>query len=79
MLPRRPTLHRLSDCRVLMYLGDHPPPHVHVVLRDGRETIIEIESMAVIGKLALREIRDAVDWISAHKTFLLNEWQRFNP
>jgi len=35
--------------------------------------------MAVIGKLALREIRDAVDWISAHKTFLLNEWQRFNP
>jgi len=68
-----PTLHRLSDCRVLMYLGDHPPPHVHGVLRDGRQTIIEIESMAVIGKLALREIRDAVDWISAHKTFLLNE------
>jgi hypothetical protein len=73
MLPRLPTLQRLSDCRVLMYLGDHPPPHVHGVLRDGRQTIIEIESMAVIGKLALREIRDAVDWISAHKTFLLNE------
>ena len=74
-----PTLQRFPDCRVLMYLGDHPPPHVHVVLRDGRDAIVEIESMAVIGKLAVREIRDALDWISAHKAFPLNEWQRYNP
>jgi hypothetical protein len=50
-----------------------------MVLRDGRDAIVEIESMAVIGKLAVREIRDALDWISAHKAFLLNEWQRYNP
>lgn len=72
-------MQRFPDCRVLMYLGDHPPPHVHAVLRDGRDAIVEIESMAVIGKLAVREIRDALDWISAHKAFLLNEWQRYNP
>jgi len=47
-----PTLQRFSDSRVLMYLGDHPPPHVHVVLRDGRDCIVEIESLLVIGKLA---------------------------
>ena len=74
-----PTLQRFPDCRVLMYLGDHPPPHVHVVLRDDRDAIVEIESMAVIGKLAVREIRNALDWISAHKAFPLNEWQRYNP
>lgn len=62
-----------------MYLGGHPPLHVHVVLRDGRDAIVEIESMVVIGKLAVREIRNALDWISAHKAFLLDEWQRYNP
>ncbi len=74
-----PTLYRFPDCRVLMYLGDHPPPHVHVVLRDGRDAIVEIDSLAVIGKLAVRKIRDALDWISAHKAFLLGELQRYNP
>jgi len=53
-----------------MYLGDHPPPHVHVVLRDGRDCIFEIESLLVIGKLAGREIRDALNWIEDEKTFL---------
>jgi len=50
-----------------------------VILRDGRDAIVDIESMALIGKLAMREIRDALDWISAHKAFLLKEWQRYNP
>ena len=62
-----------------MYLGDHPPPHVHVVLRDGRDAIVEIDSLAVIGKLAVREIRYAMDWIAALKAFLIGEWQRYNP
>ncbi|MBA3059051.1 MAG: DUF4160 domain-containing protein [Gammaproteobacteria bacterium] len=65
-----PTLHGFSESRVLMYLGDHPPPHVHVVLRDGRDCIFEIESLLVIGKLAGREIRDALNWIEDEKTFL---------
>lgn len=73
-----PTMQRLSDCRILMYVGDHPPPHVHVVLRDGRNAIVEIESLLVVGKLAGREIRDALIWIAARKAFLLTEWQRYN-
>lgn len=62
-----------------MYLGDHPPPYVHVVGRDGCDCIVQIESLLVIGKLAGREIRDALNWIEDEKTFLLNEWQRYNP
>jgi hypothetical protein len=50
-----------------------------VVLRDGRDAIVEIDSLAVIGKLAVREIRDAMDWIAALKAFLIGEWQRYNP
>ncbi len=79
ILALMPTMQRFPDCRILMYLGDHPPPHVHVVLRDGRDAIVEIESLLVIGKLAGREIRDALNWIAAQKAFLLNEWRRYNP
>ena len=74
-----PTLQRFPDCRVLMYVGDHPPPHVHVVLRDGREAVVEIESLKIIGKPVGREIREALDWIASEKTFLLAEWRRYNP
>ena len=74
-----PTMQRLPDCRILMYLGNHPPRHVHVVLRDDRDAIVELESLLVIGKLASREIRDALNWITAQKAFLLDEWQRYNP
>lgn len=73
-----PTLQRFADCRVLMYLGDHPPPHVHVVLRDGRDCIVEIESLSVVGKLAAREVREALKWVQSERSFLLSEWQRYN-
>ena len=71
-------LQRFSDCRVLMYLGDHPPPHVHVVLRDGRDCLVEIESLLVVGRLAAREIRAALTWIESERSFLLSEWRRYN-
>ena len=74
-----PTLQRFSDCRVLIYLGDHPPPHVHFVKNDGRDAIVEIETLRVIGKLAGREMRETLQWIATQKAFLLNEWTRYNP
>lgn len=74
-----PTLQRFSDCRVLIYLGGHPPPHVHVVKSDGRDTIVEIETLRVIGKLASRVMREALQWMATKKAFLLNEWTRYNP
>jgi len=74
-----PTLQKFSDCRVLMYFGDHPPPHVHVLKGDGRECIVEIDNLRVVGRLASRDIRDALQWIQGESEFLLSEWRRYNP
>jgi Domain of unknown function (DUF4160) len=71
-----PTLQRFPDTRVLMYFGDHPPPHVHVLKADGRECLVDIETLVITGKLATREIRDALVWIEDEYVFLLSEWQR---
>ena len=74
-----PTLQRFFDCRVLIYFGDHPPPHVHVVKSDGRDAIVEIETLRAIGKLASREMREALQWMATQQAFLLKEWTMYNP
>jgi len=62
-----------------MYLDDHPPPHVHVKLRDGRDCTVDLESFEIRGRVAKREIREALAWINSSQTDLLNEWRRNNP
>lgn len=73
-----PTLQRFDHCRILMYLDDHPPPHVHVKLRDGRDSTIELDGCAVMGQVAEREIREALTWIRANRIALLETWRGFH-
>lgn len=76
---RMPTLQRFDGSRVLMYPDDHPPPHVHVKLSDGRDCTIDIDTLALKGRVTEREIREAITWIASHQALLLNEWRRYNP
>jgi len=73
------TLKRFDSCRVLVYFDDHPPPHVHVNLRDGRDCTVDLESFEIKGRVAEREIREALAWIKSSQKDLLNEWRRNNP
>lgn len=74
-----PILHRFDNVRVLMYLDDHPPPHVHVKLRDGRECMVDLDDFVIKGRVAEREIREALAWIETSRDFLFDEWRRNNP
>ena len=74
-----PTLQRFDGCRVLMYPDDHPPPHVHIKLSDGRECTVDIDSFEIKGRVAEREIREAMAWIASNQAQLLYEWRRYNP
>lgn len=38
------TLARFDNTRVVMYQDDHPPPHVHVKLRDGRDCTVDLHN-----------------------------------
>jgi hypothetical protein len=62
-----------------MYLDDHPPPHAHVKLRDGRECTVGLDSLEIKGRVAEREIREALSWIETNQDFLFDEWRRNNP
>jgi hypothetical protein len=70
------TLQRFDNSRVVMYLDDHPPPHVHVKLRDGRDCTVDLDSFVISGRVAEREIRESLAWIQRHQAFLQDQWQR---
>lgn len=70
------TLQRFDSSRVVMYLDDHPPPHVRVKLRDGRDCTVDLDSFEIKGRVAEREIREALAWIKTHQVDLQHHWQR---
>ncbi|WP_083843552.1 DUF4160 domain-containing protein [Desulfobacter postgatei] len=74
-----PSLKRFDNCRVVMYRNDHPPPHVHVKLHDGRDCMVDIQTLEIKGRIAEREIQPTLAWISVKQAYLLDEWRRCNP
>jgi hypothetical protein len=73
MLELMPILQCFDNARGLMYFDDHPPPHVHVKIRDGRDCTVGLDSFEIRGRIAEREIREAVAWIISNQDFLLDE------
>ena len=59
-----------------MYNDDNPPPHVHVKLRDGRDSTVDLDSLQINRRVAKREISEALAWIASNRSLLLNEWRR---
>ena len=73
-----PVLFKFPASRVVMYAGDHLLPHVHVQLRDGRECTVDLDSLAIKGRISAREISEELRWIEARRSDLHREWRRYN-
>lgn len=66
-----PVIARFSQCMVRINAKDHPPPHFHVLLNDGREAWVTIADLKIVhGKVAAREIANVLVWASANRLML---------
>ena len=75
-----PIIRRFATCVLRINPDDHNPPHFHVVLRDGREAMVEIASLRVLrGGVPARLIAEALDWAAEHREMLLAKWKELNP
>lgn len=75
-----PTIKRLPTCTITIYAGDHLPPHFHVRMQDGRETLIEIATLSVLsGRIARRELAAALAWAAENQALLSAKWEELNP
>jgi len=56
-----------------MYFADHPPPHFHVLGRDGaaQVAIATLEVIALSGRI---DLRDALRWAEANRHILEEKW-----
>ena len=75
----KPGKQKLKEAREGKDAGDHLRAHVHVQLRDGRECTVELDSLAIVGRIAAREIREELMWIESNRAWLHQEWRRLNP
>ncbi len=63
-----PVIQRFTHCRVRINAKDHPPPHFHVLMNDGREAWVRIDTQEIIhGKIASREIAEVLAWAKVNR------------
>jgi hypothetical protein len=60
-----------------MYFADHPPPHVHVLGREGAAQV-DIETLEVIASSGRIDLREALAWVAAHRAELRAHWARLS-
>lgn len=66
-----PVVARFAHCRVRINAKDHPPPHFHVLLNDGREASVTIAELKIVhGKVSVREIAEALAWAEENRAML---------
>lgn len=73
---------RAGGLRVVIYVDDHPPPHVHV-LGDGEAKILLVgengrpEIVDVAG-MKLGDLRKALVAVAEAQSMLLEEWSKLH-
>nr|WP_244542264.1 DUF4160 domain-containing protein [Azotobacter beijerinckii] len=49
-------------------------------MQDGREARVEIASLTVLsGRIARRELAEALAWAAEHRVLLIATWEELNP
>lgn len=71
-----PVIQRFPNCRIRINAKDHAPPHFHVLLDDAREAWVRIDTVEIIyGKVAPREIAQALAWAREHRALLVAKFE----
>jgi hypothetical protein len=72
-----PRIARFSSTEIAMYFADHPPPHFHVLGREGAAQIA-IDTLEVIEISGRVDLREALEWAAAHGDELRAHWARLS-
>lgn len=73
-----PTLKDFAGFRIMMHIGDHNPPHVHVIAGAGRATVTIREGTIIAGRVPPKVLRRARAWIAANRAASLLKWDKLH-
>ena len=59
--------------------SDHRPPHVHVVMSDRRDALVDLTTLSVTSRtLRVTDISEAMDWIKANRAYATQIFKECN-
>lgn len=71
-----PEISRFFGIVILMYYGDHDPPHFHVVY-SGMKGKVAIKTGEVLeGEISKRALKLIQEWIELHRNELLDNFEK---
>jgi hypothetical protein len=68
-------IYRFRNLRIVMFYGDHPPPHVHL-LGPGVKVSIEVETFKTKGRCDPKMLAEAQAWITANQVEIMEIWKQ---
>jgi hypothetical protein len=77
-----PKIATFGGIAVMLYFGDHPPPHLHVrVGRPGDPGVVEARILIdtgelIDGVLPAVKVGQVTKWCREHRTALRADWER---
>lgn len=75
-----PLLHRLPGMTIRVNVPDHRPPHVHVVMADRRDALVDLATLAITSRtLRASDMAEALAWIEANQAYCQRIFEECNP
>ena len=75
-----PTICKLLNKTIRVNTPDHLPPHVHVVMADRRDALVDLATLTVTSRtLRVADIADALVWIRANSAYCEKVFKECNP
>lgn len=69
----------ICGVRILMYNGDHRPPHIHARYNEF-EVVITIETQEIYsGEMPCKQLKMVHDWLSSNSDYALTVFYELNP
>ena len=75
-----PNIHRFANMTIRVNVTEHRPPHVHVVMSDGRDAFVDLATLAITSRtLRASDVADALIWIEANRAYATQIFTECNP
>lgn len=74
-----PVIFRIGPFRIVIFVNDHEPPHVHCIGK-GESAVIEIKSGQIKSNNGVhpKDLKKLIDFIIEQSDVLLIEWRHYH-
>lgn len=74
-----PIIDLINGVKILIYNGDHRPPHIHARYNEY-EVLIAIETMNIyFGEMPGKQFKMVLDWLENNSDYALTVFYELNP